>query len=107
MAHQVEVEASRQNLSNVLPSVPSYAKVSIWVNLFFRRGTLAVAEAMGVLFMLKALGSIPFALGPAILGTLLLVLGVVVEYLMWNRASLLARRRMDQLEAAKKEQTTP
>ena len=105
MAHQAAVEASRQDLSNVPPNLSSYAKTSVWLNLLFRRGALAVAEVMGVMFMLRALGSVPFALEPAILGTLLLVLGIVVEYLMWSRASVLAKRRMDQLVAAKKQQT--
>ena len=66
-----------------------YARVSFWLDLLFKRGSLFVAEVMGTLFLLRTLTSLTFTLGPAILGAFLLTFGITVEYLMWRQTGTL------------------
>ncbi|PYP55398.1 MAG: hypothetical protein DMD40_13635 [Gemmatimonadetes bacterium] len=67
----------------------AYVQITFWTDLLFKRGSLAAAEVMGILLLVRALPSEPFAIAPAILGAFLMAFGIAIEYLMWRKTGTL------------------
>ncbi|MBW1812349.1 MAG: hypothetical protein JRJ39_01390 [Deltaproteobacteria bacterium] len=76
----------------------NYLKLEFWINLFFQKGTLIIAEVAGIILLIKALGSTPFDSLLAASGAALIGLSVVVEYLIWTKKSPSLLRRIKALE---------
>lgn len=76
----------------------NYLKLEFWINLFFQKGTLVIAEVAGIILLFKALGGKPFEVLLAAVGAVLIGLGVVLEYLIWTKKSQSVYRRIKALE---------
>ena len=63
----------------------AYVQITFWTDLLFKRGALVTAEVMGVLLLVRALPTEPFAIAPAILGAFLMAFAIAIEYLMWKK----------------------
>jgi len=76
----------------------NYLKLEFWINLFFQKGTLIIAEVSGILILVRAIGTKPFESVIAAAGAALIGLSVVVEYLIWTKKSPSLLRRIKAIE---------
>ena len=70
-----------------------------WIELLFQKGALVVSEAFGVIFLLRASTSFPkFNLEAAVIGAILVLTGVVFEYLIWLKKLSFTEERLKTVE---------
>jgi hypothetical protein len=76
----------------------NYLKLEFWINLFFQKGTLVIAEVVGILILVRAIGGKPFDSLFAAAGAALIGISAVIEYLISTKKSPSLLRRIKALE---------
>lgn len=75
-----------------------FTTFEFWSNLLFKRGILAVAEVAGTMFLFRAVISFPnFSIAAAATGSVLVIVGVIFEYLIWTKTTVFASRQIELL----------